>query len=107
MTVFVPSFTYVFSCPRIEVPYGPMKLAKAIGKHFSPIFVSAEPEKKEDVLEMEMDQSISSESATSNSLFDDDKEPSSDEMSDRTTPNLTHLLNFEEYPLFHHHRLNI
>ena len=56
---------------------------------------------------MEMDQSISSEGATSNILSDDDEEVLNDEMSNTTTPNLTHLLNFEEYPLFNHHRLNI
>jgi hypothetical protein len=58
-----------YDVPKLRISSVVMKLAKAISKHFSPIFVSAESEKKVDVLEMETDQSISSESATSNSLF--------------------------------------
>ena len=96
-----------YDVPKLRISSVAMNLAKTIGKHSSPIFVSAASGKKEEVLEMEMDQSINSEGSTSNTLSDDDEEASNNEMSNTTTPNLTHLLNFEEYPLFNHHRLNI
>jgi hypothetical protein len=48
---------------------------------------------------------ISSKSATS--LSDNGKEEESNKDSDTATPIITNLLNHEEYPLLHHHRLNI